>query len=126
MPAVIASFRCLALAIRSAVRYAGRNGCEITTSASGSSRSNTDPGPSLSEATTKVWPLDSRYFSTLLAEFIGHGPSSGRFPLSARPSQLINVGPAQGLDRKQIAPAFSAWTRLLSSGKAVTKINGTP
>src|SRR3984885_3828335 len=61
MPAVIASFSFLALAIRSAVRYAGQKGCEITTSASGSSRSNRDPGPSLSEVTTKVWPFDSRY-----------------------------------------------------------------
>ena len=39
MPAVIASLRFGALAIRSAVRYAGQNGWEITTSASGSSRS---------------------------------------------------------------------------------------
>ena len=39
--------------------------------------------------------------------------------------QLIKVGPAKGLDRKQIAPAFSARARLVSSGKAVMNMNGT-
>ncbi len=51
MPAVTASFSFGALAIRSAVRYAGQNGCEITISASGSSRSKVESGPSLSEVT---------------------------------------------------------------------------
>ena len=60
MPAVIASFSFGALAIRSAVRYAGQNGWEITTSASTSSRSKTEPGPSLSDVTTSVWPAASR------------------------------------------------------------------
>ena len=60
MPAVIASFRFGAFAIRSAVRYAGQNGWEITTSASGSSRSKTESAPSLSEVTTSVWPWLSR------------------------------------------------------------------
>jgi hypothetical protein len=35
------------------------------------------------------------------------------------------VGAANGLARKQIAPAFSARARTLSSGKAVMKMNGT-
>lgn len=60
MPAVIASLRFFAAVIRSGVRYAGQNGCEITTSASGSSRSKTESGPSLSEVTTRVWPRLSR------------------------------------------------------------------
>ena len=37
---------------------------------------------------------------------------------------LIKVGPAKGLARKPIAPAFSARARTLSSGKAVMKMNG--
>ncbi len=60
MPAVIASFRLSALSIRSAVRYAGQNGCEMTTSASGSRRSNSESGPSLSAVTISVWPRSSR------------------------------------------------------------------
>lgn len=63
IPAVTASFRFLAAAMRSGVRYAGQNGCEMTTSASGSSRSKTDPAPSLaslSEVTTSVCPRSSR------------------------------------------------------------------
>ena len=43
-----------ALAIRSAVRYAGQKGCEMTTSASVSARSKAEFGPSLSEVTMKV------------------------------------------------------------------------
>jgi hypothetical protein len=50
--------------------------------------------------------------------------ASRRCPLSATPRQLIKVGPAKGLDRKQIAPAFTARARLISSGKAVMKMNG--
>ena len=50
------------LAIRSAVMYAGQKGCEMTTSASGSSRSRTESGPSLSEVTTRVCPASSRNF----------------------------------------------------------------
>src|SRR5258708_20187063 len=38
--------------------------------------------------------------------------------------QLIKTGPAKGLARKQMAPAFSARARTFSSGKAVIKING--
>src|SRR5882757_860066 len=38
--------------------------------------------------------------------------------------QLIKAGPAKGLAKKQMAPAFSARVRTLSSGKAVIKING--
>ncbi len=60
MPAVIASFRFGALAMRSAVRYAGQKGCEMTTSASGSSRSNSQSAPSLSAVTISVWPAASR------------------------------------------------------------------
>ena len=60
MPAVIASLRFGALAIRSAVRYAGQNGCEMTISASGSSRSNSESGPSLSDVTVSSWPRSSR------------------------------------------------------------------
>ena len=59
MPAVSASFSFGARAIRSAVRYAGQNGCEITTSASGSRRSNSESGPSLSLVTISVWPCAS-------------------------------------------------------------------
>ena len=44
MPAVIASFSFFALAIRSAVRYAGQKGCEMTTSASGRARSKAEFG----------------------------------------------------------------------------------
>ena len=54
MPAVIASLSLWALSIRSAVRYAGQNGCEMTTSASGNSRSKNELLPSLSEVTTSV------------------------------------------------------------------------
>ena len=60
IPAVRASLRFFALAIRSAVRYAGQNGWEITTSASGSSRSNSESGPSLSDVTTNWCPPLSR------------------------------------------------------------------
>ena len=54
IPAVTASFRFGALAIRSAVRYAGQNGCEMTISASGSSRSKAESGPSLSDVTIEL------------------------------------------------------------------------
>src|ERR1700722_11800134 len=37
---------------------------------------------------------------------------------------LSKAGPAKGLARKQMAPAFSARARTLSSGKAVIKMNG--
>ena len=47
MPAVRASLSFGALAIRSAVRYAGQKGWEMTTSASGSSRSKTESSPLL-------------------------------------------------------------------------------
>jgi hypothetical protein len=48
MPAVIANFRLGALLMRSAVKYAGQKGCEMTTSALTSSRSNSEEGPCLS------------------------------------------------------------------------------
>ena len=38
---------------------------------------------------------------------------------------LIKTPPSKGFDRKQIAPAFSALARMLSTGKAVMKMNGT-
>ncbi len=60
IPAVMASFRLGALATRSSVRYAGQKGWEITISASTSSRSKVESGPSLSEVTTKLWPRPSR------------------------------------------------------------------
>ena len=47
-------------------------------------------------------------------------------PFRAVPRHLIKVGAANGLARKEIAPAFSARARTLSSGKAVMKMNGTP
>jgi hypothetical protein len=47
-----------------------------------------------------------------------------RCPSKAVSRQVIKVGPAKGLARKQIAPNFSARARTLSSGKAVIKING--
>ena len=56
IPAVTISFRFGAFAIRSRVMYAGQNGCEITTSASGSRRSSSESGPSLSEVTISSWP----------------------------------------------------------------------
>jgi hypothetical protein len=52
IPAVMASFSFGAFAILSAVRYAGQKGWEMTISASGSSRSNSESGPSLSDVTT--------------------------------------------------------------------------
>src|SRR5258707_6207149 len=39
--------------------------------------------------------------------------------------QLIKVTLSNGLVRKEIAPAFSARARIVSSGKAVMKMNGT-
>jgi hypothetical protein len=44
---------------------------------------------------------------------------------SAHSRHLANVSPSNGLVRKQIAPAFSARARLISTGKAVMKMNGT-
>src|SRR3546814_19271959 len=61
IPAVSASLGLGALARRSAGREAGQKGCEITTSASASSFSSTETGPSLLEVTTSVWRCDSRY-----------------------------------------------------------------
>jgi hypothetical protein len=65
--------------------------------------------------------LDSIHWIELMPQV---SSSRGR-PSSATPRQLIKVGPAKGLDRKQIAPVFSARARLVSSGKAVMKMNGT-
>ena len=62
MPAVMTSFSSGARSKRSAVMYAGQKGCEITTSALASSRSNTESAPSLSEVTTSAWPSSSRNF----------------------------------------------------------------
>ena len=68
--------------MRSAVKYAGQNGWEMTISASGSSRSKTELGPSLSDVTTRLWPWDSRGRSdqinivTQLIEVIYHCRSS--------------------------------------------------
>ena len=53
-----------------------------------------------------------------------HSPASPRCPFRAVSTQLIKPGPAKGLARKPMAPAFSARARTLSSGKAVIKING--
>jgi hypothetical protein len=47
-------------------------------------------------------------------------------PSRAMPRHLIKVVPAKGLDRKQIAPAWSARARVVSSGKAVMNMNGAP
>jgi hypothetical protein len=55
-----------------------------------------------------------------------HVSSSRRPPSRATPRQLIKVGPAKGLDRKQIAPACTARARVVSSGKAVMNMNGAP
>jgi hypothetical protein len=52
-------------------------------------------------------------------------PSPPRFPFRAVSMQSIKTGPENGLARKQMAPAFIARVRRLSSGKAVIKINGT-
>jgi hypothetical protein len=62
----------------------------------------------------------------LTIELTAQVSSSRRCPSSATPRQLIKVGPAKGLDRKQIAPACSARARVVSSGKAVMNMNGTP
>ena len=43
---------------------------------------------------------------------------------SAASRQAISVGVANGLVRKQVAPAFSARARTLSSGKAVMTMKG--
>jgi hypothetical protein len=51
-------------------------------------------------------------------------PAPPQCPSSAVSRYWIKVGPANGLPRKQIAPAFSARARTLSSGKAVMKMNG--
>ena len=53
-----------------------------------------------------------------------HFPVSPRRWLRAISMQLIKTDPANGLARKEIAPAFSACVRTLSSGKAVMKMNG--
>ena len=60
MPAVIASLSRGAFAMRSAVRYPGQKGWEMTMSASGNSRSKTESGPSLSEVTTNRCPRSVR------------------------------------------------------------------
>lgn len=60
IPAVSASFSLDAFARRSFVRYAGQNGCEMTTSASGRYLSNSACSPSLSLVTMSRWPLFSR------------------------------------------------------------------
>ena len=60
------------------------------------------------------------------AELTVHVSSSRRCPSSATPTQLIKVGPAKGLGRKQIAPACRARMRMVSLGKAVMSMNGTP
>jgi hypothetical protein len=44
--------------------------------------------------------------------------------LMAVSTQLTMTCPAKGLARNQMAPAFNARARTLSSGKAVIKING--
>jgi hypothetical protein len=59
-------------------------------------------------------------------ELTAHMSSSRRSPWRATPRQSIKVGPAKGLDRKQIAPSCSARARVVSSGKAVMKMNGAP
>jgi hypothetical protein len=59
-------------------------------------------------------------------ELTAHMSSSRRCPWRATPRQSIKVGPAKGLDRKQIAPSCSARLRVVSSGKAVMNMNGTP
>ena len=59
-------------------------------------------------------------------ELTVHVSSSRRCPSSATPMQLINVGPAKGLGKKQIAPACKARARVVSSGKAVMNMNGAP
>jgi hypothetical protein len=51
-------------------------------------------------------------------------PAPPRCACSAVSRHLIKVGPAKGLPKKQIAPAFSARVRTLSSGKAVMKMKG--
>ena len=47
-----------------------------------------------------------------------------RCPFTTVSMQLIKDRPAKGFARKQMAPAFSARARTLSSGNAVMKING--
>ena len=64
--------------------------------------------------------------STMRIFSSAHVSSPRRPPSRATPRHLINVGPAKGLDRKQIAPAWSARARVVSSGKAVMNMNGTP
>jgi hypothetical protein len=66
--------------------YAGQKGCEMTTSASASSRSRVLFSPSLSEVTTSVWPSASRK---------GRRPSSPETEPSSSPgvkSMAFGVG----------------------------------
>ena len=53
-----------------------------------------------------------------------HLPASPRCSFRAVSTAAISSGAAKGLARKQMAPAFSARARTLSSGKAVIKMNG--
>jgi hypothetical protein len=54
-----------------------------------------------------------------------HSPALPRRPCRAVSRHLINVCLSKGFVRKQIAPAFIARSRIVPSGKAVMKMNGT-
>src|SRR6266851_2588772 len=70
-------------------------------------------------------PIGAGGYVMLWRRSPSHLPVSPQFPSRAVARQLIKVGPAKGLARKAIAPAFSTRARTLSSGKAVMKMNGT-
>ena len=55
-----------------------------------------------------------------------HVSSSRRSPLESDAKALDQCRSGEGLDRKQIAPAWSARARVVSSGKAVMNMNGAP
>jgi hypothetical protein len=79
----------------------------------------TEPGLSLAR------PIRQATYAMVRRRSPSHSPAPPRCPSRAVARYLINVGPEKGLARKQIAPAFSARARMLSSGKAVMKMNGT-
>jgi hypothetical protein len=75
-----------------------------------------------------VYPLSG---PCVLVEHIGaraqlcHSSVPQQCPARADARHLIKMSPSKGLVRKQVAPAFIARARLISTGKAVMKMNGT-
>src|ERR1700686_2907684 len=89
-------------------------------------------------ALAQFWPQELKYCSglTLISglNICGVQDAAQQKPHSLAPPPslsravsryLTKVRLSKGLVRKQIAPAFSARARIVSSGKAVMKMNGT-